>query len=123
MLRVTNEMLINSFLRDLQRSTEALSKTREEIASGVKVKTPSDDPVKASRILSFRSTISKMKQAGKNADYAVSQLKATDDVLNSIENVLLRAKDLTQETINSKPEAQDRKMAAVEINQILEYTL
>ncbi len=123
MPRVTNEMLINSFLRDLQRSTEALSKAREEIASGVKVRTPSDDPAKASRILSFRSTISRMKQEGKNADYAVSQLKATDDVLDNIADVLLRAKDLTLETINSKPEAHDRKMAAVEINQLLEYVL
>jgi flagellar hook-associated protein 3 FlgL len=122
-MRVTNEMLINSFLRDLQRATESLSRAREEIASGLKVKTPSDDPIKASRILSFRSTISKMKQASRNADYAASQLKAVDDVLNSITEMLLRAKDLTQETINAMPEAPERRAVAVEVNQLLETIL
>ena len=44
-MRVTNNILINTVLRDLARGAEALLRTQEQLSSGRRIGRPSDDPV------------------------------------------------------------------------------
>ncbi len=118
--RVTNSIIFNNFLRNVQRSSANLIKAQEEIASGSDVQRPSDDPATANRILTLRTNIAQVKQFLSNNRHAGSRLQAADAVLADVGDILLRVNDLTSAGISDTANQAERDALAAEINQLVE---
>lgn len=72
-------------MRDAQ---VAIDKTTQQINSGKRVLSPSDDPVAATSILSLNQELARTTQFNKNIDMAVNNLNLEETTLQSVMNLL-----------------------------------
>ncbi|MCI8507063.1 MAG: flagellar hook-associated protein FlgL [Lachnospiraceae bacterium] len=91
-MRVTNQMVTSSSLRNMQKSMQRVSKLNQQVTTHKKISAPSEDPVIAIRALKLRTTVDQLDQyKSKNIKDALSWLGTTQD---SIENVYQRLQDV-----------------------------
>ncbi|WP_042355972.1 flagellar hook-associated protein FlgL [Bacillus rubiinfantis] len=119
--RVTQSMLNQNFLFNLNRSNKAMEKYQDQFSSGKKISKPSDDPVTAVRGMFYRSTLSEINQFKKNADDGLSWMTATDDALDEVTSVIHRVRELTVEGLNGTNDDSSLEAIASEIDQLKEH--
>lgn len=91
-MRITNQMVTNSSLRNMQKSMQRVSNLNEQVTTGKKISAPSADPVIAIRALKLRTTCDQLEQyKEKNIPDALSWLDTTQ---TSIQNVFNRLDDV-----------------------------
>ncbi len=91
-MRVTNQMVTNSSLRNMQKSMQRVNNLNEQVTTGKKISAPSQDPVVAIRALKLRTTCDQLDQyKKKNIPDALSWLDTTQ---TSIQNVFNRLDDV-----------------------------
>lgn len=84
-MRVTNQMVNHTALRNMQRSQSKVSDTTTRMTSGKKIQKASEDPVVAMRALKLRSTVAQLDQyKTKNIKDADSWMFVTETSLNNI---------------------------------------
>ena len=84
-MRVTNQMVNNTALKNMQRSQTKVSDTLTQLTTGKRIQKSSDDPVIAMRALKLRSTVSQLDQyKSKNIKDADSWMSVTETSLNTI---------------------------------------
>ena len=81
-MRVTNSMLINTVLRDLNNNMSKMAKSQEQLSSGRRINRPSDDPVGIVSSLRLRTSLTELEQYKSNAEDATSWLETTDKALD-----------------------------------------
>lgn len=122
-MRITNRMLAQTTLRGLNANMEKLEKLESELTSGQKIGVPSDDPIGAAASLEFRASLDEIKQYLKNADSANAWLEATDSALDSVTQVLQRARELAVRGASDTATASDRQAIAAEVAQIMDHAI
>lgn len=91
-MRVTNQMVTNSSLRNMQKSMQRVGNLNEQVTTGKKISAPSEDPVIAIRALKLRTTCDQLDQyKKKNIPDALSWMDTTQ---TSIQNVFNRLDDV-----------------------------
>ena len=95
-MRITEGMNYQSLLLDIARAQERMQKAQNEVSSGKKVNAPSDNPAAAADIIRLTSEKSEAEQYSRNLTFAQSRLQVTDDVLDSVEKMVERARTLGQ---------------------------
>lgn len=88
-MRITNKIMQNNSLRNINTNKELQSQLSIQMQTGNKLTRPSDDPVVAIRSLRLHSNLTKLTQYNeKNAEDAASWLKATEDAVYAGEELL-----------------------------------
>ena len=95
-MRITEGMNYQSLLQDIARAQERVQKAQNEVSSGKKVSSPSDDPTAATDIIRLNSEKSEADQYSRNLTFAKSKLQITDNALDSVEQMVERARTLGQ---------------------------
>lgn len=91
-MRITNQMVSNNSLRNMQKSMAAVNKTTEQMTTGKKISQASEDPVIAIRALKLRTTVNQLEQyKDKNIPDAESWL---DISTTSLDNIVKRIEDI-----------------------------
>jgi flagellar hook-associated protein 3 FlgL len=91
-MRITNQMVTNNSLRNMQKSLVEVNTRTEQMTSGKKISKASDDPVIAIRALKLRTTVNQLDQyKQKNIPDANSWLQITQ---TSLDNITKRVKEL-----------------------------
>ena len=67
-MRVTNKMMTDNFLKNLQTNLKRLDKVNNQMYTRKTIRFPSDDPLKAASSLKFRTELAKVNQYEKNID-------------------------------------------------------
>ncbi|WP_426153769.1 flagellar hook-associated protein 3 [Pseudomonas sp. DC3000-4b1] len=98
----------------------ATAKTQDQISSGERIQTASDDPVGASKLLQLRQQSAVLDQYKGNITSATNSLSSEESVLSNITTALQRAQELATEAGNGALTDDDRKSIASEIGQIKE---
>ncbi|MCM3567022.1 flagellar hook-associated protein FlgL [Neobacillus mesonae] len=119
--RVTQSMLNQNFLFNLNKSNKAMENYQNQFSSGKKINKPSDDPVIAVRSMYYRSSLNEIGQFKKNADDGMSWMTATDEALDEVTSVLQRVRELTVEGLNGTNDESSRSAIAAEIDQLKEH--
>ncbi|MGI6143945.1 MAG: flagellar hook-associated protein FlgL [bacterium] len=119
-MRVTNSMLINNFLRNLNNNLARLERTQNRLATGKRISRPSDDPSGLAYSMGLRANLAALERYEKNVDTAQSWLEATDSALDSATNILHRAKELAVYGASETLDEQSREALAEEVGQLLE---
>lgn len=122
-MRVTNTMLINNMVYNLNQNMKSMEKLQYQLATGKKFRVPSDDPIGASKSLKFNTDISKLKQYKRNAEDAMSWLDDTETALGEINEVLKRAYELAVQVANDTYSGEDLLMVREEIEQLKEHLM
>ncbi len=99
-MRVTEGMNSLSLLRDINLAQERVQAAQNEVSSGKKLTTPSDDPIAAYDVVRLNGEKSEAEQYARNLSYAKSKLQIADTALDSVEQIVERARTLGQLSLN-----------------------
>lgn len=119
-MRVSNQVLNNTVMGNMQRNLEKLLELQEGASSGKRINKPSDDPAGASRVINYNTAISKAGQYQRNIDNGTAFLNATETAVSSAQDVLQRAKELGLSALSETFNASDRNNMATEVEQLYE---
>lgn len=82
-MRVTNSMVIDTTLSDLNRALSRLQGSQTDLTTGRMIRRPSDDPTRASAAMTIRNQLRRADHNARSLDDAQAWLNAADTALVS----------------------------------------
>jgi flagellar hook-associated protein 3 FlgL len=122
-IRVTQQMMIDSSLANIEGNQSRLQTLENQITSGSQFAKPSDNPIGVARALNLSESISESQQYQKNIDQATSWLNTTDSALSALTSALGRVRELNVQAANGTLSATDRSAISAEITQLQQHVL
>jgi flagellin-like hook-associated protein FlgL len=122
-MRITNTILFNTTLTNIQQYNARLLQTYEEASSGRRLHRPSDDLAGTRRVLDLRGTLSSLEQFKGQRAFATSLLEGTDSTLQEVETSLLSAKGLALRSVNDTLGPEQRAVLASAAGSLLKQTI
>ena len=117
--RVTQGMMTSHSLTAMQTSLSRLAKLQEQLSTGRVLNRPSDSPTDTTSAMRIRSSITDVKQYGRNAQDGNGWLTTIDAALTTATDQVLRARDLALQGANQAVAGQPARDAlAAEVDQI-----
>jgi flagellar hook-associated protein 3 FlgL len=118
--RITEGMLGRRLLSDLRTNTHKIAQSQRDIASGVRIHKPSDDPLGTHNAMRLRNELAGIAQDTRTIDDTMGWLDTTDTALGTVTDVVHRAKELALKGANGTMSQSDRNKLADEIDQLVE---
>jgi len=122
-VRVTQQMMISRSASNLSSALERVLDLQNQLSSGKRLARPSDDPTGIPRALSYRTSIAALRQYKDNCTRAESQLATVEQTLNSVNTLLVRARELATSMANDDFDATARAGAATEARDIFDQLI
>jgi len=102
-MRITNNMIVNSYLTSFNKSLERQNKLQEQLTDGKIVHRPSDDPIRTVRSLKFNTDLAANEQFTQNVQDATSWMETTDSAMSGLNSIMSRVKELVVSADGTKP--------------------
>jgi flagellar hook-associated protein 3 FlgL len=119
-MRITNNMMVQNSIRDINGSLVRLSKLQAQASSQKVTQVPSDDPVAASRSLKLQSYLAAIKQEQKNAEDASSWMEFSDSALSQLSDCYDQIRELTVQAANGTLTDDDKSIIKTQIEELQE---
>ena len=116
-MRITNSMMTNGFMRNLNRNLTNFNRLNEQLTSGKEISKPSDNPFKVARSMQLHSDIQANEQYNTNIVDTINHLETTDTALEQFTNVMQRVRELTVSAGNAAYGSDERSAIKDEINE------
>ena len=120
-MRVTQSMLSNNMLLNLNNSYGKMSKLQDQIISGSKITRPSDDPVIAVKGMGYRRDLGQVEQYTRNMNEVNNWIDTTDESLNQVGEQMKRVRELVIQAANDTSTPDERAKIKGEIDQIRQH--
>lgn len=117
-MRISTGQIFQQGLNAMLSQQNELAKTQQQIATGKKLSSPSDDPVAAVQILNFERESNLLNQYLNNAKAATNKLSIEESVLKGANNIMQRIRELAVQGLNGTNTQSDRADIAQEILQL-----
>jgi flagellar hook-associated protein 3 FlgL len=114
-MRVSTGMIFDAGASGINRQTASLLHVQQQVASGRRILTPSEDPVAAARALEVKQSSDVVTQFIQNQGYATSTLGLEESQVTSAIDVLARVRELALQGGNPSVGATARKNIATEL--------
>ncbi|MBK8166113.1 MAG: flagellin FliC [bacterium] len=103
----TNVSSINT-RRHLSNSTNMFNKSMEKLSSGLRINRAGDDAAGLAISENLKSDIRALNQAARNAADGISLIQTAEGSLDEVSNILLRMKELAEQSLNGTLSDTDR---------------
>jgi len=117
-MRITQSVLIKNMLRNYSRNMGKMDKLNNQLSTGTRISTPSDDPAGLVTSLRLRTKLHQNEQFKKNVSDSISWMERADSSLNTLNSVLQRVRELTVKGANGTNSESSLKAIADEIKQL-----
>lgn len=114
-MRVTTGMIFDRAVAALQRQQQSLVEVQQQLSTGRKVVTPSDDPIAAARAVALNQAKALNDQYGINRGYARDSLALTESTLAQVGRLVMDARTAVIAAGNGALNDVDRRAIAVEL--------
>lgn len=114
-MRIATSTLFNISTSGLQKHLSDQARLQEQLSTGRKILTPSDDPISSARILDISQTASINEQYATNSQTADSALSITEANLAQIVGVIQDMQTLAVNAGNATLSAEEKKMLDSEL--------
>lgn len=114
-MRISTGMVFDAGVSSINRQTASLLHLQQQVASGKRILSPSDDPVAAARALEVTQSRNIVAQFATNHNNATSSLGLEEAQLTSSGELLARVRELAVQAGNTTLSASDRKSIAFEL--------
>lgn len=111
-MRISTNMIYELGGTAVGKQQASLYKLQQQISSGKRVNTPSDDPLASARVLDINQSKSVTEQLSTNAGYATSALEAQESALGNISDLLSKMRTQGVYAGNVSLAEPDRKILA-----------
>ena len=122
-MRVTTSMAVGTLVNNLDRSYERIARFQNELSSGTRLNTLSDDPAAIERSLGLRAELRNIEQFQKNIDDGTGWLELSEASLNELETLFVEVRGLAVQGSTSTYNASQRNAIGDQIDQALEHAL
>jgi len=122
-MRVTTSQAQRAQLDYIQSNLQRLVKAQDQAATGKRFQKGSEDPAAAADVLRADSTLAANSQFMRNGDLAIARASEEDRVLNSVQLITERARDLASQQANATADAGTRLIARAEVDQLIEAAI
>lgn len=117
-MRVTNRMITNTTLANIQKNKQNLTTLEEQYNSGKKIQRPSDDPIIAVRALRLRSNLKEINQYyERNIPDARSWMEITESALQQVTGLMTSIHTLCDQGAHDTLTAEDRQSISETLQQ------
>lgn len=116
-MRVTNQMMSKSFLRDLNRNQSYMKKINDQLTSGKEIRRPSDNPFKVARSMQLNSDIKANTQYNENIKDTINWLDTTDTALEQLGSSFQRFRELMVSAGNAAYGSEEKRAIKDEMNE------
>jgi flagellar hook-associated protein 3 FlgL len=118
-MRITNNMVSDRVMADLQAQYATLANTQLQISTGRRVNAPSDDPTAAAQERLRQSELSGIKTSQDSVAGVQTSLTAMESSMENVRSVLSRANELALTGASGSYSQSDRNAMADEIDQLV----
>lgn len=118
-MRVTLPLMYGTTTRDILTKQDRISRLSRDIASGVRLHNPHDDPSAWAHSLDLQQTLQRMERYRNNLDFAANMLSVADSGLNHTHDLLVRATEIGM-AANTPNSPEEKKAYVEELDQILQ---
>lgn len=113
-LRINHNVLALQTHRHLLTTQNSLDKAVQRLSSGLRINSAADDPAGLAISEKMRAQIASTEQAIRNTNYAVNLLQTAEGALNTIDEKLVRMRQLAVEAASGTLSDEDRAYADTE---------
>jgi flagellar hook-associated protein 3 FlgL len=117
-MRVSTELYFQQSLRNIQASTLRLNQTQQQLSTGLKFLTPSDDPVASSKVVKLTEGLELTKTYQNNVNTVRTRLSTAEGVLGEMDDTLQRIRELALQSNSGSLSLDDRKVISTEMQQL-----
>src|SRR4051812_26019853 len=121
--RVSNLLRTNVATGSISRTQQQLLEVQNELSTGKKLNSPSDDPGAAAIAQQLRKTLEKRQSYSENLKQAGSQLSEVDSALGDLSNLLNEAQTIASSNVGSDVTLDQRKAAAKIVQSLYDQAL
>lgn len=100
MMRITNIMQNNTLIRNLNRQQYEMDRVNYQLATGQKIRQPSDDPASATDQMLLRTRVSELDQFEQNIYDGRSRMNLMDGELDRVSSIFQRVRVLAVQASN-----------------------
>ena len=122
-MRITQNMISNIFVRNIQKQTEAMLQRQEQIVTQKRINRPSDDPAGMARVLDGRSTVAAIDQYVENIKQGKTRLEITESTLGQVDDLVQQAWKLAQANAGEEITVEQRALAAEKVKGIYDHVM
>ncbi len=117
-MRITNKMMTNNALYNINTNKNLLDMLENRYSSGKKITRPSDDPIVAVRALKFRTNLTEIEQyTEKNIPDALNWMEVTEGSLDTINSIISSMNTYCNQGANDYLTAEDRNSIVINLQQ------
>src|SRR6187549_681100 len=116
-MRISTAGMHNTSISAILDHQVRMAKTQQQITTGKKFTTASEDPIGATRAAALDRTLADNEQYGRNSNIIETRLNYSEQAMADVTNVLQRVRELTLEGANTTLGPGERKAIATEIRQ------
>ncbi len=120
-MRVTNTMMRNNSLLNMQKNKYTYNKYLSQYNSQKKIQRPSEDPTIAVRALKYRTTLSEINQYLANIKDATSWMDATETAISDVANRLKDMSEYCDHATTGTLQKDDRADLLAQMKQFAKY--
>jgi len=122
-MRITNNMIHNRLIRNIQDSAARLAKSQDRMATNKNIGKPSEDPLGLSMLLNYQRDLHKLQQAIRNAENASTTLSHTDVVLQQVSDLLTYVRTNATAMATDTVDENSRSTMANEVDMIIDQII
>lgn len=122
-MRISSEQQFQQGIDSILTQQAKLNITQEQVASGDRVLTPSDDPAASTQILKLSALIASNEQFERNVVFAQNQLELAEGRLGYAGNIIQRVRELVVQANNASQSNETRAAIGGEIESRLDELL
>jgi flagellin len=97
MLAIKNNVMSQNAARHLGQSYDSLAKSVERLSSGLRINSSKDDAAGLAVRALMRADIATLQQGARNAQDAISMLQTMEGAMATVDDVLIRMKELAEQ--------------------------
>lgn len=114
-MRISTNTIYEMGVAGIQQQTSALIRTQQQVSTGRRILSPSDDPVASARVLDLSQSQSLNKQYDTNTGSATGSLGLEESMLGSVGNLIQDVRISALQAANAPLTDQNRASIAMEL--------
>jgi len=119
MLAIKNNIMAEGAARHLGMSYDALARSIERLSSGLRINSAKDDAAGLAVRELMRAEIAVIKQGARNAQDGISMLQTMEGAMGSIDQLLIRMKELAEQAATGSYSRNQRNIMNNEFQQMI----
>lgn len=120
-MRINQNIYSLNIFKNYTKSVANNSTALERIASGKKINSAKDNPIKIERSENINIKLRSLQKASQNTQDGISALQIVDTAIGEIEDVLIRMKELSVQASSDNYSDEDRVSIKAEIEELKKF--